>query len=66
MEIPEKNILEQIKSLKLKNLFQIGTYVDIYINNCWCQGIIKDIKPKDKYDVLYLSKDNQFKRILLQ
>ena len=62
MEIPEKNILEQIKSLKLKNLFQIGTYVDIYINNCWCQGIIKDIKPKDKYDVLYLSKDNQFKR----
>ena len=62
MEIQEKNLLEQIKSLQLKNLFKIGTYVDIYVNNCWCQGIIKDIKPKDKYDVLYLFKDNQFKR----
>ena len=62
MEKAEKNIIEKIKNLEIKNLFQIGIYIDIYINKCWCQGIIKDIKQNNIYDIIYIFKDNQFKR----
>ena len=62
MEKSEKNIIEKIKNLEIKNLFQIGIYIDIYINKWWCQGIIKDIKQNNIYDIIYIFKDNQFKR----
>ena len=62
MEKSEKNIIEKIKNLEIKNLFQIGIYIDIYINKWWFQGIIKDIKQNNIYDIIYIFKDNQFKR----
>ena len=62
MENSEKNILEKIKALQIKDLFQIGKYIDIHTNNYWCQGIIKDITQNNKYDIIYIFKDNQFKR----
>ena len=61
MENDEKSILEKIKSIELNKLFVKGTYVDIYINKCWCEGIIKEIN-ENKYDIIYLFKDRQLKR----
>ena len=62
MENFEKDIIEKIKTIQIKNLFQAGVYIDIHINNYWFQGIIKDIKSNNKYDIIYLFKDDQFKR----
>ena len=62
MEISEKNRIEKIKTLQLKQVFQKGIYVDIYINNYWCEGIIKDINENDKYDIIYIFIDNQMER----
>ena len=58
----KNKVIEKIKNLEIKNLFQIGIYIDIYINKWWCQGIIKDIKQNNIYDIIYIFKDNQFKR----
>ena len=62
MENSEKAILEKIKTLKLNNLFQLGDYVDIYINKKYYQGIIKEVKEKNKYDVLYDIQETHFNR----
>lgn len=62
MEISEGNILGKIQSIQLKQLFQKCIYVDININNYWCEGIIKDINENDKYDIIYVFKDNQMER----
>ena len=61
MENSEKNIIEKIKSLQLSQLFQKGIYVDISTNKLWYQGIIKEVN-KNKFDIIYIFKDNQFKR----
>jgi hypothetical protein len=62
MENSEKNLLEKIKSIKLKDLFEKGTYVDYSFSGFWFQGIIKEIGQNKKYDIIYIFKDNQFKR----
>ena len=62
MEISEGNIPGKIRSIQLKQLFQKGIYVDIQTNNYWCEGIIKDINENDKYDIIYVFKDNQMER----
>ena len=58
----EKQLLEKIKNIQMNKLFNKGTYVDILTNNVWKQGIIKDIKPNNKYDIIYLFKESQFKK----
>ena len=49
-------------SLSSPIVFCLGDYVDIYINKSWCQGIIKDVKENNKYDILFIFTDKQFKR----
>ena len=58
----EKQLLEKIKNIQMNKLFNKGTYVDILTNNVWKQGIIKDIKLNNKYDIIYLFKESQFKK----
>ena len=64
MENSEKNIqlLEKIKAIQIKDLFQIGKQIDIHTNNYWDQGIIKDITQNNKYGIISMFKDSQFKR----
>ena len=62
MENSEKQILEKIKNIQTNKLFNIGTYVDLNIHNGWRQGFIKDIKQKNKYDIIYIFQEGQYKR----
>ena len=43
------------------NLFTKGIYIDICIQKTWKQAYILEIKPNNKYDITFLSKD-QIKR----
>ena len=58
----EKDLIETTKSIKMNNLFIKGTYVDLYIQSTWRQGYIIEMKSNNKYDIIYLSNQEQIKR----
>ena len=62
MELKEKELLEKTKAIKMDNLFIKGTYIDLYIQKSWRQAFIIEIKPNNKYDIIYLSNQEQIKR----
>ena len=62
MEINEKELIEKTKSIEMNNLFIKETYVDLYIQSTWRQAYIMDMKPNNKYDIIYLSPQEQIKR----
>ena len=62
MELNEKDLIEKTKSIKMNNLFIKGMYVDLHIQNTWKQGYIIEMKSNNKYDIIYLSEQQQIKR----
>ena len=62
MEINEKELIEKTKTIEMNNLFIKETYVDLYIQSTWRQAYIMDMKPNNKYDIIYLSPQDQIKR----
>ena len=37
-------------------------YIDLYIQSSWKQAYIIDMKPNNKYDIVFLSPQEQIKR----
>ena len=62
MELSEKELIEKTKKIQMENLFIKGTYIDLYIQGTWRQAYIIDMKPNNKYDIIYLSNQEQMKR----
>ena len=62
MESNDKELIEKTKKIKMENLFIKGTYIDYHIQNNWRQAFILDMKPNNRYDIMYLSIQDQIKR----
>ena len=62
MELNEKELIEKTKNILMSNLFFKGVYVDLSIQNIWRQAYIIDMKPNNRYDIIYLGVQDQLKR----
>ena len=62
MELNEKELIEKAKSIEMNNLFMKEMYIDLYIQSSWRQAYIIDMKPNNKYDIVFLSPQEQIKR----
>ena len=62
MELNEKELIERAKSIKMDNLFIKEAYIDLNIQSVWRQGYIVEMKPNNKYDIIYLTNHEQTKR----
>ena len=61
MDKEEKELLEEIKNFDINNLYQKGSYIDYFIQNCWTQGYIIKVRSNNKYDISSLLSHNQIK-----
>ena len=62
MELNEKELIEKTKKIRMENLFIKGTYIDFHIQGTWRQAYIIDMKPNNRYDIIYISNQEQIKR----
>jgi len=59
MKNENQNNIENLKNFPIEYFLKKDFYVDILIDDKWNQGYIKEEKPNDKYDILYLSLPNK-------
>ena len=63
MDKDEKELLDELKNFDINNLYQKGSYIDFFIQNCWTQGYILKVRPNNKYDISFMLSQNQIKCI---
>ena len=63
MDKDEKELLNELKNFDINNLYQKGSYIDFYIQNCWTQGYILKVRHNNKYDISFMLSQNQIEYI---